>query len=59
MGEIQKRVVVVDEGGEDRMVIHPVMLLALSYDHRIIDGALANAFLWLVGELLEKAEFSV
>ncbi len=59
MGEIQKRVVVVDEDGEDRMAIHPVMYMALSYDHRVVDGALANAFLWRVTELLEKADFEV
>jgi 2-oxoglutarate dehydrogenase E2 component (dihydrolipoamide succinyltransferase) len=57
MGEIQKRVVVVDVNGEDHMAIHPVMYLALSYDHRIVDGVLANSFLWRVTELLEKGEF--
>jgi 2-oxoglutarate dehydrogenase E2 component (dihydrolipoamide succinyltransferase) len=59
MGEIQKRVVVVESNGEDCMAIHPVMYLALSYDHRIIDGVLANSFLWRVTELLEKGEFEV
>ncbi|HEX4516904.1 MAG TPA: dihydrolipoamide acetyltransferase family protein [Polyangiaceae bacterium] len=60
MGEIQKRVVVVEsEDGEDHMVIHPVMYMALSYDHRIVDGVAANAFLWRVTELLEKADFEV
>jgi len=60
MGEIQKRVVVVEgPDGDDHMVIHPVMLLALSYDHRIVDGVAANSFLWRVTELLEKGEFDV
>jgi 2-oxoglutarate dehydrogenase E2 component (dihydrolipoamide succinyltransferase) len=60
MGEIQKRVVVVDSpDGEDRIAIHPVMYMALSYDHRVVDGVAANAFLWRVTELLEKAEFEV
>jgi 2-oxoglutarate dehydrogenase E2 component (dihydrolipoamide succinyltransferase) len=59
MGEIQKRVVVVEANGEDCMAIHPVMYLALSYDHRIVDGVLANSFLWRVTELLEKGEFEV
>lgn len=60
MGEIQKRVVVVEgPDGEDQMVIHPVMYMALSYDHRIVDGVAANSFLWRVTELLEKAEFEV
>jgi 2-oxoglutarate dehydrogenase E2 component (dihydrolipoamide succinyltransferase) len=59
MGEVQKRVVVIDVGGEDVMAIHPVMFMALSYDHRVVDGVAANAFLWRVTELLEKAEFEV
>jgi 2-oxoglutarate dehydrogenase E2 component (dihydrolipoamide succinyltransferase) len=60
MGEIQKRVVVVtSEDGEDHMAIHPVMYMALSYDHRVVDGVAANAFLWRVTEILEKAEFEV
>lgn len=58
MGEIQKRVVVVaGPDGDDLMAIHPVMYLALSYDHRVVDGVAANSFLWRVVELLEKAEF--
>jgi 2-oxoglutarate dehydrogenase E2 component (dihydrolipoamide succinyltransferase) len=60
MGEIQKRVVVVEgPSGEDHMAIHPVMYMALSYDHRIVDGVAANSFLWRVTELLEKADFEV
>ena len=60
MGEIQKRVVVVEgPDGEDQMAIHPVMYMALSYDHRVVDGVAANAFLWRVTEILEKADFEV
>jgi 2-oxoglutarate dehydrogenase E2 component (dihydrolipoamide succinyltransferase) len=57
MGEIKKRVVVVEENGEDRIAIHPVMYLALSYDHRVIDGVLGNDFLWTVTDLLRKGQF--
>jgi 2-oxoglutarate dehydrogenase E2 component (dihydrolipoamide succinyltransferase) len=59
MGEIKKRVVVVEVEGQDTMVIHPVMYVALSYDHRIIDGVLGNSFLYRIREILEKAEFEV
>jgi 2-oxoglutarate dehydrogenase E2 component (dihydrolipoamide succinyltransferase) len=59
MGEIQKRVVVVEGDGEDHMAIHPVMYMALSYDHRIVDGVFANSFLWRVTELLEQGDFLV
>jgi 2-oxoglutarate dehydrogenase E2 component (dihydrolipoamide succinyltransferase) len=60
MGEIQKRVVVVESpDGEDTIAIHPIMYVALSYDHRVVDGVAANGFLWRVTEILEKAEFEV
>ena len=60
MGEIKKRAVVVEgPDHEDQIAIHPVMYMALSYDHRIVDGVAANSFLWRVREILEKAEFEV
>lgn len=59
MGEIKKRVVVVSKDGEDSIAIHPIMFMALSYDHRIIDGVLANSFLWRVADILNRAEFEI
>ena len=49
MHNIQKRAVVV----EDQIVIRPMMYLALSYDHRVVDGKEAILFLVRVKELLE------
>jgi len=59
IGELKKRPVVVEAGGVDAIVIHPVMYMALSYDHRVVDGVAANAFLWRIRDLLEKGEFEV
>ena len=59
MGEVVKRPVVREVDGEDAIVIRPIMHLALSYDHRAVDGAPANAFLHEVRELLEGAEFEL
>ena len=59
MGEIKKRPVVVTRDGEDTIAIHPVMFIALSYDHRIIDGVLANSFLWRVADILSRGQFEV
>lgn len=59
MGEIKKRPVVVTRDGEDVIAIHPIMYMALSYDHRIVDGVLANSFLWRVADLLTRGEFEV
>ena len=58
-GEIRKRVVVVEQEDQDVMAIHPVMQMALSYDHRIVDGVNANGFLFRVSELLEKGDFEI
>lgn len=52
MHAIQKRAVVVD----DQIVIRPMMYIALSYDHRIIDGKEAVSFLVRVKECLENPE---
>ncbi len=49
MHAIQKRAVVV----EDAVVVRPMMYLALSYDHRVVDGKGAVTFLVRVRELLE------
>jgi 2-oxoglutarate dehydrogenase E2 component (dihydrolipoamide succinyltransferase) len=59
MGEIKKRPVVVSRDGEDSIGIHPVLFMALSYDHRVVDGVLANSFLWRVADVLTRAEFEV
>lgn len=59
MGEIVKRPVVRERDGEDAIVIRPIMHLALSYDHRAVDGAPANGFLFRVKQLLEEAEFDL
>jgi 2-oxoglutarate dehydrogenase E2 component (dihydrolipoamide succinyltransferase) len=49
MHKIEKRPIVVD----DAIVIRPMMYLALSYDHRIVDGEGAVTFLVRVKEALE------
>ena len=52
MHKIQERPVVVD----GQIVARPMMYLALSYDHRIIDGRESVGFLVRVKELLENPE---
>ena len=59
IGEIKKRAVVLTEDGEDRIAIHPVMFAALSYDHRVVDGVEANAFLWRISDVLNRGELEI
>ncbi len=46
--------VVQDELGEDVIAIRPIMNLTLTYDHRLVDGALAGRFLCDVRKKLES-----
>lgn len=52
MHKIQERPMVVN----GQVVVRPMMYLALSYDHRIIDGRESVSFLVRVKELLENPE---
>jgi 2-oxoglutarate dehydrogenase E2 component (dihydrolipoamide succinyltransferase) len=52
MHAIKKRPIAVD----DQVVIRPMMYLALSYDHRIIDGREAVSFLVRIKECIEDPE---
>jgi pyruvate dehydrogenase E2 component (dihydrolipoamide acetyltransferase) len=52
VGTIEKRVVVV----EDAIAIRPMGYLALGFDHRLIDGAVADRFMALVKDRLENFE---
>ena len=46
--------VVQDELGEDVIAIRPIMNLTLTYDHRLVDGALAGRFLRDIREKLQS-----
>lgn len=58
-GAIEKRPVVVSRGKpyealvDDYLAFHPMMDIALSYDHRVLDGASADAFCVAVKQALE------
>jgi len=52
MHRIEKRPVVVD----DEIIVRPMMYVALSYDHRIVDGREAVTFLKRIKEFVENPE---
>jgi len=56
MHKIERRAVVTEdpESGEERIEVRPMMYVALSYDHRIVDGEQAVSFLVRVKERLEE-----
>ena len=50
IGAIQKRAVVIN----DAIAIRPMVYLALSFDHRLLDGAISDTFMNKVKEFLEN-----
>ncbi len=57
VGAIKKRpIVVTDDLGNDSIAIRPMVYLSLSFDHRLIDGAVADMFLAKIVEVLEGWE---
>ena len=54
LGNILKSPWVITENQEEKLVIREVMALSISYDHRVIDGALASKFLTEVKKNIES-----
>lgn len=54
VGVIKKRPVVIETAQGDSIAIRHIMYLSLSYDHRIVDGALGSIFLNAIGNELEN-----
>jgi 2-oxoglutarate dehydrogenase E2 component (dihydrolipoamide succinyltransferase) len=59
MGEVKKRPVIVEVDGTDALAIRTMMYLALSYDHRVVDGVLGNRFLYRTARILEESDFEL
>lgn len=54
IGAIQKRAVVISQGGVDAIAIRPMCYVSLTIDHRLLDGAAADRFLSAVKQFLES-----
>lgn len=54
VGAIKKRPVVVETPQGDSIAIRHMMVLSMSYDHRVVDGALGATFLSAVAKELES-----
>lgn len=53
-GSIEKKPAVMETPTGDAIVVRHKMFLSLSYDHRIVDGALGGAFLRRIADILEE-----
>ncbi len=59
VGAIKKRpVVLTDDAGNDSIAIRSMVYLTLSFDHRILDGAIGGQFISAIVENLEHFDFS-
>ncbi|HKU15670.1 MAG TPA: 2-oxo acid dehydrogenase subunit E2 [Steroidobacteraceae bacterium] len=54
VGKLEKRAVVVEENGAERIVVRPRCYVTLTLDHRVMDGHRANRFLQVLVERLEN-----
>jgi 2-oxoglutarate dehydrogenase E2 component (dihydrolipoamide succinyltransferase) len=55
---VSRKPVVVDTNGEESIAIHSVGLLALTFDHRAVDGAYAARFLRRIDEILNSRDWA-
>jgi 2-oxoglutarate dehydrogenase E2 component (dihydrolipoamide succinyltransferase) len=53
VGKAQKRAVVVEHQGEERIVVKPMCYVSLTIDHRVMDGQQANRFLQVFTSTLQ------
>jgi 2-oxoglutarate dehydrogenase E2 component (dihydrolipoamide succinyltransferase) len=57
-GNIEKKPAVIETPTGDVIAIRHKMILSLSYDHRVVDGALGGMFLRRIADLLEEFEIN-
>ena len=59
VGGVKKRPVVVENEDGDFIAIRSICILALSFDHRLVDGAVADQFMARVKSVLEAGQFTM
>jgi len=59
VGGVKKRPVVVETKDGDFIAIRSMCILSLTFDHRLIDGAVADQFMARVRQLIESGQFTM
>ncbi|HET7704524.1 MAG TPA: 2-oxoglutarate dehydrogenase, E2 component, dihydrolipoamide succinyltransferase [Thermoanaerobaculia bacterium] len=59
VGGVQKRPVVIESDEGDSIAIRTMCYLSLTFDHRLIDGAIADQFMALVKSTIESGQFTM
>ncbi len=55
-GAIKKEVVAIEAAGGDTIAVRPMMYLSLTFDHRVLDGAVADTFMQSIVQILQNYE---
>ena len=56
---MKKRPVVIETDDGDHIAIRSMCILSLTFDHRLIDGAVADQFMAFVKNVIEEGNFSL
>jgi 2-oxoglutarate dehydrogenase E2 component (dihydrolipoamide succinyltransferase) len=59
VGGVKKRPVVIESEAGDSIAIRSMCIMTLSFDHRIIDGAVADQFMARVRQIIETAKYAL
>src|SRR5436305_776556 len=59
VGGVKKRPVVIETKEGDSIAIRSMCYLALTFDHRLVDGAVADQFMARVRQLIESGQFTM
>jgi 2-oxoglutarate dehydrogenase E2 component (dihydrolipoamide succinyltransferase) len=59
VGGVKKRPVVVETRDGDFIAIRSMCILSLTFDHRLIDGAVADQFMARVRQIIESGQFTM
>ncbi|HEY2321873.1 MAG TPA: 2-oxoglutarate dehydrogenase, E2 component, dihydrolipoamide succinyltransferase [Thermoanaerobaculia bacterium] len=59
VGGVKKRPVVIETKEGDSIAIHSMCIMSLTFDHRLIDGAVADQFMARVRQIIESGQFTM
>ena len=59
VGGVKKRPVVVETKDGDFIAIRSMCILSLTFDHRLVDGAVADQFMAKVISVIEAGQFTL
>ncbi len=59
VGGVKKRPVVIETDDGDFIAIRSMCIMSLTFDHRLIDGAVADQFMAYIREIIEGGQFSM